>query len=390
MNPCPGRGITSFLNVFMTPPLKDLRTKLDTVDAQILDLLAQRQQIVQQVVEIKKKDKVPVYVAGRENEKTVRFREQARQRGIDPDWAEDFLRMMMSASRANQSDTAFSSATEQPKTWLFVGGGGGMGRLYASLAARTGQQVRVLDKDDWYRAKSLIEGADVVILTVPINRTADVIERIAPMLSPHQILADFTSLKAEYVAAMTAAHSGPVVGLHPMHGPDVQNVSRQLMVVCEGRQPEASAWLIKQFELWGMRVKHADAGLHDRAMHLVQGLRHYIALLHASFMNRHDLKPDDMLDFSSPIYRAELMMTGRIFAQDASLYADIVFSDEERITLLKDFLEHHKQLAGMLATGDKQAFIKEFEQATDFFGEFAVRALKESGYLINRLADRFG
>jgi chorismate mutase/prephenate dehydrogenase len=374
----------------MTPPLKNLREQLDNIDAQILDLLAERQQVVQDVVEIKKENKVPVYVAGRENEKTVRFREQARQRGLDPDWAEDFLRMMMSASRANQSDTAFSSAVEQPKTWLFVGGGGGMGQLYATMARRTGQHVRVLDKGDWYQARHLIKGADVIILTVPINRTADVIKRIAPMLSENQILADFTSLKADYVQAMMQAHSGPVVGLHPMHGPDVQNVSRQLMVVCEGRQPEASDWLIKQFELWGMRIKHADPRLHDRSMHLVQGLRHYIALLHASFMNRHDLKPEDMLDFSSPIYRAELMMTGRIFAQDASLYADIVFSDEERITLLKDFLEHHKQLAEMLATGDKQAFIKEFEQATDFFGEFAMQALNESGYLINRLADRFG
>lgn len=374
----------------MTPPLKNLREQLDHIDANILDLLAERQQVVQDVVEIKKKDKVPVYVAGRENEKTIRFREQARQRGLDPDWAEDFLRMMMSASRANQSDTAFSSAVEQPKTWLFVGGNGGMGQLYASLARRTGQDVRILDKGDWYRAKHLIKDADVVILTVPINRTADVIKRIAPMLSPDQILADFTSLKADYVQSMMQAHSGPVVGLHPMHGPDVQNVSRQLMVVCEGRQPEQCSWLIKQFELWGMRIKHADARLHDRAMHLVQGLRHYIALLHASFMNRHDLKPEDMLDFSSPIYRAELMMTGRIFAQDASLYADIVFSDEERITLLKDFLEHHRQLAEMLATGDKRAFIKEFEQATDFFGEFAMQALNESGYLINRLADRFG
>jgi chorismate mutase/prephenate dehydrogenase len=38
---------------------------------------------------------------------------------------------------------------------------------------------------------------------------------------------------------------------------------------------------------------------------------------------------------------------------------------------------------------DKQGFVKEFENVTDFFGSFATQALEESGYLINRLADRF-
>ncbi len=43
----------------------------------------------------------------------------------------------------------------------------------------------------------------------------------------------------------------------------------------------------------------------------------------------------------------------------------------------------------MVKDDDKEGFIKEFESVTDFFGKFASQALKESGYLINRLADRF-
>ena len=374
----------------MSSTLNQLREQLDDIDASILELLSRRQETVKAVVDAKKADKIPVYVAGREDEKTVRFRRQAEANGLDPEWAEDFLRMMMSASRANQSEATFPSSTPQPKTWLIVGGAGGMGSLYARLAKKSGHNVRTLDKNDWPNAQELVEGADAIILSVPIHLTKKVIGDLSPHLTSGQILCDFTSLKADYVQAMLDSHDGPVLGLHPMHGPDMRQVSRQLMVVCEGRDAEAGEWLIEQFELWGMRIKRADAQLHDRAMHLVQGLRHFVALLHASFMNRHDLKPEDMLDFSSPIYRAELMMTGRIFAQDASLYADIVFSDEERITLLKDFLEHHSQLAEMVKSGDKKAFVREFETATNFFGDFADQALKESGYLINRLADRFG
>ncbi len=370
--------------------LNELRNELDKIDTSILELLARRQEIVEQVVDAKKGQRIPVYVAGREEEKTRAFRKKASGHGLDPDWAEDFLRMMMSASRAKQSGTSFSSATDTPRTWVIVGGRGGMGTLYARLAERSGHHVRILDRHDWNSAGQILDGADVVVISVPIHLTKDVIQRIAPLLDGTQILADFTSLKADYVQAMLDAYSGPVTGLHPMHGPDVNQVSRQLMVVCEGRNPEKSEWLSRQFELWGMRIKYADAKQHDRAMHLVQGLRHFVALLHASFMNGNNLKPGDMLDYSSPIYRAELMMTGRIFAQDASLYSDIVFSDEDRIKLLQDFFAHHAGLAEMVESGDKQAFVREFESATEFFGEFAGQALKESGYLINRLADRFG
>jgi len=96
-----------------------------------------------------------------------------------------------------------------------------------------------------------------------------------------------------------------------------------------------------------------------------------------------------MLDYSSPIYRAELMMTGRIFAQDAELYADIVFANKERRDLLLSFFKHQAKLMEMVEKDDKKGFIKEFESVTDFFGRFASQALTESSYLINRLADRF-
>jgi chorismate mutase/prephenate dehydrogenase len=106
-------------------------------------------------------------------------------------------------------------------------------------------------------------------------------------------------------------------------------------------------------------------------------------------MRKYDLLPGEILDYSSPIYRAELMMTGRIFAQDAELYADIVFANEERRQLLINFLRHQEQLIEMVRNNDKEGFIREFEQVTDFFGTFATQALEESGYLINRLSDRF-
>lgn len=365
------------------------RDRIDHIDEQILELLRERSDIVKQVLLTKIQNKLPIYVAGREKNKIQSFREMAALRGLDPEWAEDFLRMIMSASRASQSTSEFPCATTSPKTILILGGEGGMGRQYATLFRASGHLVRTLDKKDWPRAEDLFSEVDLVVVSVPINITEAVIRRSVPFMPEGAILADFTSNKSDPLKAMLEHYRGPVAGLHPMHGPDVQNLSKQLMMVCHGRDEDTYTWVINQFQLWGMRVLSVDPERHDRVMHMVQGLRHFVALLHGSFMKEFDLKPEEILHFSSPIYRAELMMTGRIFAQDAELYADIVFANEERRNLLLRFLEHHDRLAGMVKSGDKKAFIEEFESISSFFGEFAETALNESGYLINRLADRF-
>tara|TARA_B100000963_G_scaffold347124_1_gene353084 strand:- start:841 stop:1974 length:1134 start_codon:yes stop_codon:yes gene_type:complete len=369
--------------------LEVFRSQIDSIDQQMLDLLVERGHIVKQVTETKLAHQLPVFVPTREQKKTTAFKELARERGIDPAWAEDFLRLIMGLSRQSQSEAAFPRSTQEPKHIIYIGGDGGMGRLYKRISDQTGHITTSIDRGNWFELDQALETADMVIITVPIHVTESVIKRLEGRLPEDVILADFTSNKKGPIDYMKSTHNGPILGLHPMHGPDVENLSKQLMVACPIQYREQSQWFVQQCELWGMRVIEAEAEKHDYVMHLVQGLRHFVALLHGTFMKHYDLNPNDMLDYSSPIYRAELMMTGRIFAQSAELYADIVFSTEERRELLLKFFDHHALLAEMVKTNDREGFIKEFEQVTDFFGSFATKALEESGYLINRLADRF-
>jgi chorismate mutase/prephenate dehydrogenase len=369
--------------------LEGSRKRIDEIDEQILDLLSERAEVVNAVIKTKVENQLPVFVPKREDEKSASFKKMAKEKGIDPEWAEDFLRMIMTSSRDKQSQDKFPIATAEPKHILYIGGEGGMGKLYKKITDQTGHKSYSIDKSNWYELEEIAPKLDMVIVTVPIKITEQVIERLKGRLSDKTILADFTSNKSAPIEKMLEAHSGPVVGLHPMHGPDVQNLSKQLMVVCPGRNAEEANWFIEQCELWGMRVIKADQQKHDHVMHMVQGLRHFVALLHGSFMEEYDLRPSDMLEYSSPIYRAEMMMTGRIFAQSAELYADIVFANEERRDLLMKFFNHHQKLAELVKDNDREGFIREFEGVTDFFGKFATQALNESSYLINRLADRF-
>jgi len=373
----------------MSAPLEQHRQRLDAIDAQLLELLQERNRIAGEVLTTKISEGVPIFVPEREQAKITAFRRAAQERDLDPEWAEDFLRLIMSSSRDRQSQATFPQCPAGPQNVLIVGGEGQMGQCYGRVFAASGHTVTTLGEDNWERAPELASTADTVIITVPIRVTADVIARIAPHLGPQTLLADFTSHKADPLRTMLAAHPGPVIGLHPMHGPDVSNLAKQLIAVCPGREAGHATWLLDQFRLWGLRLVEIDPQRHDRIMHQVQGLRHFVALLHGSFMRASNLTPQDLLALSSPIYRAELMMTGRIFAQNPELYADIVFSDQQRRDMLLEFLAHHEKLAEIVRQDDKASFIREFQAIGEFFGDFAEQARTESSYLIHRLADRF-
>ncbi|MEX2397914.1 MAG: chorismate mutase, partial [Balneolales bacterium] len=73
------------------------RVRIDEIDTQILELLRERNDVVKQVRDTKIKNKLPIFVADRESEKVTSFRKKALKYDLDADWAEDFLRMIMSA-----------------------------------------------------------------------------------------------------------------------------------------------------------------------------------------------------------------------------------------------------------------------------------------------------
>jgi len=83
----------------------------------------------------------------------------------------------------------------------------------------------------------------MVLVSVPIERTVDIIKRAAEHLAPTTALV-ITSIKTQPVQAMLEHHAGPVMGLHPMFGPSIKSFSGQKIVVCPGRNDDSFQWLL--------------------------------------------------------------------------------------------------------------------------------------------------
>jgi len=307
-------------------PLQRLRDNIDTVDQQIVDLLDRRQQIVSEIVALKKAHRLPVYHPAREEDLISHRRSQGLAAGLNPDFLEDIFRRILRQSRNEQTASLSHKGVFPDATILIVGGKGEMGRYFTRFFNAAGYTVRILDRSDWPNAQERCSGIDLALISVPIEATCSVIAQLSPFLPSGSILADITSVQQITLEAMLEAHPGPVVGLHPMFGPTTSTLDKQIVIVSLGRNEKACRWLLDQFTAWGTILVHAEADEHDEIMDIVQSLRHFATFAFGRFIMKKQINLTRTLEFSSPIYRLELSMVGRLFAQDPSLYSEIIFA----------------------------------------------------------------
>ncbi|MGV8926112.1 MAG: bifunctional chorismate mutase/prephenate dehydrogenase [Ewingella sp.] len=370
----------------MVAELNALRDQIDEVDKALLDLLSRRLNLVAEVGEVKSHYGLPIYVPEREAAMLASRREEAQQIGVPPDLIEDVLRRVMRESYSSENDKGFKTLHPELRPIVIVGGRGQMGRLFTRMLELSGYQVKVLEQDDWPQAEALLFDAGMVIVSVPIHLTEEVIGRL-PKLPDDCILVDLASVKNRPLQAMLAVHEGPVLGLHPMFGPDVGSLAKQVVVYCDGREPQAYQWLLEQLQVWGARLHKISAVEHDQNMAFIQALRHFATFAYGLHLCEENVQIEQLLALSSPIYRLELAMVGRLFAQDPQLYADIIMSSESNLALIKRYYQRFGDALALLENGDKQAFISKFKQVESWFGDYAPRFLKESGSLLRQAND---
>jgi chorismate mutase/prephenate dehydrogenase len=372
-----------------TPPdFSRFRDALDALDTRIFNLLSDRQRIVAQIGELKNELRIRVFHPDREASILARRRAEAERLGLAPDFVEGVVRALLRQSRMLQYRVRSKPSREKPAKVLFVGGRGQMGTFLKRWFEAAGHEVRILDVKDWPRARQLCAGIDLAILMVPIEKTEAIATKIGPYLPPACVLADITSMKEKPVAAMLRAHKGPVLGLHPMFGPSA-SLDRQVVVAVPARGKEQSKWIVDQFEEWGAAIVNATAREHDEIMAFVQALNHFSTFAFGQFLSRKGPRFSKIQRYESPIYRLEMIMIGRLFAQNPGLYAEIILADPRRRRLLQDFVTSVSRNMDMLRKGDKKALAREFRRTARYFRDFSATAMRESSYLIEKMTEHF-
>lgn len=206
-----------------------------------------------------------------------------------------------------------------------------------------------------------IEGADIVMMAVPVAQTAAVLDALFPYLRGNAVLTDVGSTKKNVIAAarerMGARVSQFVPG-HPIAGREYTGFAAAASELFEGKNvvltpfAENSPGAVEQVRsLWracGANVVEMPAETHDKIFAAVSHLPHLLAFaLVDELASRPNAK--QLFSFAASGFRDFT----RIASSSPEMWRDIALGNRDGLVAELDrFLEHAKQLRDALAAGD--------------------------------------
>lgn len=273
-----------------------------------------------------------------------------------------------------------------------IGNNGKYGKRLTGFFEQLGCRVVGSDVMSDITNRQVVEKADVVIFSVPIDRVVSVINEVTEFSREGQLFMDVTSIKGPAVEAMLRSKAD-VVGLHPMFAPTVETFRGQVIVRCDARLTDTwSAWVSEMLETTNATIKKSTPEEHDKHMSVVQALPHAVNLIMARVICGVGIDVSESMTYTSPFYKIAFGLIGRILSKDSGMYASIQMENPHVLKIL-EILEHEiMRFRAIIETKNRifraQAFNADFEASIKHFGkEPIVSADKFFDDIIGLMAD---
>ena len=219
-------------------------------------------------------------------------------------------------------------------------------------------------------AAEAVQGADLVVLAVPVGAMGAVTEEIAPHLAPGATVTDVGSVKQAVIDAVGphlpegvhfipghplagTEHSGPYSGFATLF----EN-RWWLLTPPEGSDPEAVARLRALLEGFGANVDTMEPGHHDLVLAVVSHTPHLIAYTMVGVADHlRRVSQSEVIKYSASGFRDFT----RIAASDPTMWRDVFLTNKEAtLDILGRFTEELFVLQRAIRMGDG-------EQLFDYF-----------------------
>lgn len=262
-----------------------------------------------------------------------------------------------------------------------IGGRGQLGSWCARVFSSSCSAVLIADRGTQLSNSEVVAQADIVVVSVPIGNTEEVLREIQPALRENQLVVDVTSVKTPFTPIMEASRA-EVLSVHPMFAPTLTSSPEQTCIVCPVRRGALATFFEDVLSAAGLQRVEMSAESHDRMMAVVQGLTHFQAIAAAHCMATLGFDPAESWQVASPVYRLRLAMIGRILAQNPRLYAEIQIFNPFVRDVLQTLSRSQETFVRFVEAKDVDGFVREFERVREVLGSFSQQALEETSRLL--------
>jgi chorismate mutase / prephenate dehydrogenase len=312
--------------------LEDLRARLDVLDRQLLELVAERQALGIDIAAVKRATGQSTRDFGREREVLLKARRDAQALGISPGLAESILHALIRGSLTTQEQARVAAQGQGTgKSALVIGGRGKMGRWTADFLASQGFGVTIADPSgevpgyDWvadWEATDLAQ--DLVVVATQLAIANDVLLAIARR-RPGGVVFDIGSLKTPLRTGLHALRDAGVrvTSVHPMFGPDTELLSGRHVIFIDLGDAGALAEARSLFASTMADLVVMELDEHDRLIAYVLGLSHALNIAFFTALAESGEAAPRLARMSSTTFDAQLEVATRVAAENPELYYEI-------------------------------------------------------------------
>ena len=309
--------------------LQVLRAEIQDIDSEILDLIARRAEVANEIGLVKDREGMPVRDRAREKRVIEFLSKKARALGLPDAMAGDLAGMLISDSvRVQKSKKTKQLATKKA---VVVGGAGRMGQWTCRFLSDRGADVVVWDPrgrlNGYSNIRSLIPAvpeADIVVIASPLGACPSDLRAVLDA-SPGGLVFDLCSVKSHLAADLRgAADEGALVcSVHPMFGPSVPSPAGRNVLVCDCGSERAMDLAYVMFSGAGAHVSMLSLERHDELMAYVLGLSHLCILLFAKTLDESGIGLSEFSRAQGPSFDRLTRMARELSGESRRVYHDI-------------------------------------------------------------------
>ncbi|BBP00677.1 prephenate dehydrogenase [Sulfuriferula nivalis] len=245
----------------------------------------------------------------------------------------------------------------------------GVGRSHANLEQALG--LGIIDRIA-IDAVDAVQGADIVVLAVPVGQMAAIMQSIAPHLSSNTVVTDAGSTKQDVVALMRQylpAQLELCVPAHPIAGAELSGATAARVNLYQDKNliltalPETTMESVQRVrQLWqlcGAKVSAMQAAEHDAIFATVSHLPHLLAYALVDMIVQRE-NADVLFNFAASGFRDFT----RIAASSPEMWRDIALANQVALLAELDAYQAKlNQLRDALATNNGDALADIFSRA---------------------------
>ena len=312
--------------------LDELRARLDVLDRQLLELVAERQSLSTEIAAVKRATGQSTRDFRREREVLLKARRDAEALGVSPALAESILHSLIRGSLTTQEQARVAAQGKgSGRSALVIGGRGKMGHWTADFLASQGFRVTIADPAgeiagyDWiadWSASGLAH--DVIVVATPLKVANGVLLALAAR-QPKGVVFDIGSLKTPLRGGLEALRAAGVrvTSVHPMFGPDTELLSGRHVIFIDLGDPGALAEARELFASTMADLVVMELDEHDRLIAYVLGLSHALNIAFFTALAESGEAAPRLARMSSTTFDAQLDVATRVAAENPELYYEI-------------------------------------------------------------------